>query len=278
MAATFDFRDAEGASLGDVARLDTMATVVDAANLLADFGSRDLLRDRGQRRDEGDERTLVELLVDQIEFADVIVLNKVSAAGPERTAEARRVVRSLNPTARLIEADFCDVPLSSVLRTGLFDFERARCNPLWFRELHGFADHRPETEEYGIASFVYRAPASVPPGATTPTAHGAAAWCDAGQGPFLDRDPADLGAGVQPRRCYDRHQALWPLVGGHAAERLAARSGRARADPPRLARALRRPPPGAGLHRHRPRPRQIAPRSTPALSAAPRGRPESAAA
>ena len=157
VAATFDFRDAEGASLGDVARLDTMVTVVDAANLLADFGSRDLLRDRGQRRDEGDERTLVELLVDQIEFADVIVLNKVSAAGPERTAEARRVIRSLNPTARLIEADFCDVPLSSVLRTGLFNFERARCNPLWFRELHGFADHRPETEEYGIASFVYRA-------------------------------------------------------------------------------------------------------------------------
>ena len=82
----------------------------------------------------------------------------MSAAGPERTAEARRVIRSLNPTARLIEADFCDVPLSSVLRTGLFNFERAQCNPLWFRELHGFADHQPLTEEYGIVFLQVFAP------------------------------------------------------------------------------------------------------------------------
>jgi G3E family GTPase len=157
VAATFDFRDEDGFALGDVARLDTMVTLVDAVNLPADYAGRDLLADRGQRRDETDQRALVELLVDQIEFADVIVLNKVGAAGPDRTAEARRVIRALNPGARLIEADFADVPLGSVLRTGLFDFDRARQSPLWFQELHGFNDHRPETEAYGIASFVYRA-------------------------------------------------------------------------------------------------------------------------
>jgi G3E family GTPase len=157
VAATFDFRDEHGASLGDVARIDTMATVVDAAHLTADFDSRDFLCDRGERRDESDSRSLVELLVDQIEFADVVVLNKVTAAGAARVAEARRIVRSLNPTARLIETDFAELPLGEVLGAGRFDFERARRNPLWFRELHGFRDHAPETEQYGIRSFVYRA-------------------------------------------------------------------------------------------------------------------------
>jgi G3E family GTPase len=157
VAATFDYRDEAGARLADVARLDTMLTVVDAANLTRDFGSRDFLRDRGETRDGDDRRTLVELLVDQIEFADVIVLNKVATAGSERTAAARRIIASLNPDARLIEADFCDVPLASVLDTGLFDFEAARTRPLWVKEMQGFADHVPETEEYGISSFVWRA-------------------------------------------------------------------------------------------------------------------------
>ncbi len=157
VAATFDFRDEDGQSLGDVARLDTMVTVVDAVNLTADFDSRDFLADRGERRDEADDRSLVELLVDQIEFADIVIVNKVEAAGPVRLAEALRIVRSLNPGARIIETDFCKVPLRDVFNTGLFDFEAARRNPLWFRELHGFRDHVPETEEYGISSFVYRA-------------------------------------------------------------------------------------------------------------------------
>jgi G3E family GTPase len=163
VAATFDFRDEDGASLSDVARLDTMVTVVDAATLTRDFDSHDFLRDRGQTRDAEDGRALVELLVDQIEFADVVILNKVGAAGAERTAAARRIVRSLNPSARMIEADFADVPLDAVLDTHRFDFERARRNPTWFRELHGFADHRPETEAYGVESFVYRARAPFHP-------------------------------------------------------------------------------------------------------------------
>jgi G3E family GTPase len=108
-------------------------------------------------RDADDARTLVELLVDQIEFADVVVLNKVAAAGPARTAAARRIIAGLNPGARLIESDFCEVPLASVFDTGLFDFEAARTRPLWVKEMQGFGDHVPETEEYGISSFVWRA-------------------------------------------------------------------------------------------------------------------------
>ena len=157
IAATFDYRDEAGVRLADVARLDTMLTVVDAVNLTRDFESREFLRDRGEVRDAGDARTIVELLVDQIEFADVVVLNKVSAAGPARTAAARRIIAGLNPGARLIETDFCEVPLASVFDTGLFDFEAARTRPLWVKEMNGFADHVPETEEYGISSFVWRA-------------------------------------------------------------------------------------------------------------------------
>ncbi|MFG1427630.1 zinc metallochaperone GTPase ZigA [Roseixanthobacter glucoisosaccharinicivorans] len=157
VAATFEFRDAEGFALSDLARLDTMVTVVDAANLLKDYGSNDFLRDRGEVAGEDDARTLVDLLVDQIEFADTIVLNKISATAPDQIAAARAVIKGLNPKARLIETDFADVPLGEVMGTGRFDFETAHEHPLWYRELHGFADHTPETEEYGVSSFVYRA-------------------------------------------------------------------------------------------------------------------------
>jgi G3E family GTPase len=157
VAATFDFRDAEGNCLGDVARLDTMVTVVDAVNLLADFSSHDFLGDRGESLGQGDTRSLVNLLTEQIEFADVVVLNKVTAAGPERTDAARKIIKALNPVARLIEADHARVPAAAILNTGLFDFDKAHRHPLWAQELYGFADHVPETEEYGIRSFVYRA-------------------------------------------------------------------------------------------------------------------------
>jgi len=157
VAATFEFRDEDGFSLSDVARLDTMVTVVDAANLLRDFGSRDFLRDRGEVAGDEDSRTLVDLLTDQIEFADVIVLNKVSDVAPARRKEVRAVVKALNPDALIIETDQAHVPLKDILGTGRFDFERAHDHPTWFKELNGFRDHVPETEEYGISSFVYRA-------------------------------------------------------------------------------------------------------------------------
>ncbi len=157
VAATFDFRDAAGDSLSDVARLDTMVTVVDAVNLTRDFSSHDFIADRGESLGEEDHRTLVDLLTDQMEFADVIVLNKATEAGPLRLDQARKIVRALNPEARLIETDFGRVAPEAIFDTGLFDFDKAHMHPMWAKELYGFADHVPETEEYGISSFVYRA-------------------------------------------------------------------------------------------------------------------------
>ncbi|OEC97743.1 MULTISPECIES: GTP-binding protein [unclassified Rhizobium] len=157
VATTFEFRDEDGSSLSDVARLDTMVTVVDAANLLADYGSTDFLAGRGETAGEGDNRTIVDLLVEQIEFADVVILNKVGSATAEQRDAARKIIVGLNPDARLIEADFGAVEPAEVLGTGRFDIDRAETHPLWYKELHGFKDHVPETEEYGIRSFVYRA-------------------------------------------------------------------------------------------------------------------------
>ncbi len=157
VATTFEFRDEDGSSLSDVARLDTMVTVVDAANLLADYGSTDFLADRGETAGDGDNRTIVDLLVEQIEFADVVILNKVGSATAEQRDAARKIIVGLNPDARLIEADFGAVEPVEVLGTGRFDIDRAETHPLWYKELHGFKDHVPETEEYGIRSFVYRA-------------------------------------------------------------------------------------------------------------------------
>ncbi|MDO9127370.1 MAG: zinc metallochaperone GTPase ZigA [Parvibaculum sp.] len=157
VAATFDFRDEAGESLGDVARLDTMVTVVDAANLLKDYASADFLRDRGESLGEDDNRSLVNLLVEQIEFANVIVLNKVDASTPRDLELARSIIRALNADAEIVETNFARAPLARILDTGLFDFEKAQQHPLWYKELFGFAEHTPESEEYGIRSFVYRA-------------------------------------------------------------------------------------------------------------------------
>ncbi len=157
VAATFEFRDEFGESLADVARLDCMVSVVDAVNLLGDFSSHDFLADRGETLGDEDNRSLVDLLTDQIEFADVIILNKTTDAGPDRVRAARTIIQALNPDARVIEADYAKVPSDQVFNTGLFDFDKAHEHPLWAKELYGFADHVPETEEYGVRSFVYRA-------------------------------------------------------------------------------------------------------------------------
>ncbi|MEM7652287.1 MAG: GTP-binding protein, partial [Pseudomonadota bacterium] len=156
-AATFDFRDEEGVSLSDVARLDTMVTVVDAVNLLRDYSSHDFLRDRGETMGEEDDRTLVHLLTDQIEFADVVILNKVADALPDQVDAARKIIRSLNADADIIETNHSNVSSDAILDTGLFDYEKAHEHPMWAKELYGFADHVPETEEYGVTSYVYRA-------------------------------------------------------------------------------------------------------------------------
>lgn len=163
VAATFDFRDEDGQSLSDVARLDTMVTVVDAVNLLADFSSHDFLTDRGESLGEEDDRSLVSLLTEQIEFADVVILNKVTDAGPVQTDNARKIIRALNADAKIIETDHSDVPAERILDTGLFDFETAHEHPMWAKELYGFANHTPEDEEYGIDSFAYHARAPFDP-------------------------------------------------------------------------------------------------------------------
>ncbi|MBB3342766.1 GTP-binding protein [Luteimonas sp. RC10] len=155
VAATFAVRDADGASLADVARLDTMVTVVDGVGFLEDFGSAEQLVDRGLEAGPDDARALVDLLVEQVEFADVVVIAKCDLAGPERIARVRAVVRALNRDAHIVESRHGDVPPAELLDTGRFDFERAQRAPGWLQALRG--EHTPETEEYGIGSFVYRA-------------------------------------------------------------------------------------------------------------------------
>jgi G3E family GTPase len=155
VAATFAVRDDKGFSLSDVARLDTMVTVVDAAMLLGDFCSTQYLRDRGESLGEDDQRAIVDLVTDQLEFADVIVLNKIDRASPEQRRNSIALIKALNPTAHIIEAEFGHVPLEEILDTRRFDFEHAQEAAGWAREMRG--EHTPETDAYGISSFVYRA-------------------------------------------------------------------------------------------------------------------------
>lgn len=163
VAATFSFRDEHGESLGDVSQIDTMVTVVDAVNLLSDYSSSDLLSHRGETAGEGDDRSLVALLVEQIEFADVVIVNKASEVSAEQLAIVKKVVASLNGDARIVEADYGKVDLNQVVGTGLYDEEQSEQHPLWLKELYDFASHRPESEEYGVESFVYRARAPFDP-------------------------------------------------------------------------------------------------------------------
>ncbi|MEV4783061.1 GTP-binding protein [Burkholderia sp. LMU1-1-1.1] len=154
VAATFDFEDENGDSLNHVSRIDTMVTVVDAFNLLKDYHSTDFLAQRGESAGEGDDRTLAALLSEQIEFANVIVVSKSDLVSPAQLAEVRAVVKALNPTATIVHAEKGNVPLHTILGTGKFDLEQASRMAGWARELAG--DHMPETEEYGIDSFVLR--------------------------------------------------------------------------------------------------------------------------
>ena len=155
VAATFDFEDEDGVSLNQVAQIDCMVTVVDCANILADFGSEDTLEQRGETAGEGDDRQLANLLTEQIEFANVIVLNKVDMVDAAERVRVLALIRALNPGARVIETNQSVVPLAAIMGTGLFDLQQAANMPGWAQELAGV--HVPETEEYGISSFVYRA-------------------------------------------------------------------------------------------------------------------------
>lgn len=157
VAQTFTYVDeATGIDLTRFARLDTMVTVVDALNFFRDFGSMDTLQDRDLNEDEpNDHRTIVNLLTDQVEFADVIVLNKTDQVDKAQLNRLVGVLRKLNATAKIIPAQYGRIELKDILHTHKFDFERAAGAAGWIRELEN--EHTPETEEYGISSFVFRA-------------------------------------------------------------------------------------------------------------------------
>ena len=154
VAETFTFADEQGESLSALARLDTLVTVVDARNFLTDYCSRDELRDRGVGLDENDSRDLVQLLVDQVEFANVLVITKTDLVAAPDVAYLEAILRKLNPTASIMQGTQGRVPVSALLGTKLFDMDHAASHPGWLAEAPG--THVPESEEYGIVSRVFR--------------------------------------------------------------------------------------------------------------------------
>lgn len=154
VAETFTFEDEEGNSLSDLAELDTMVTVVDAGNFMKDFGSWDDLTDRNMGLDNDDDRNIVDLLVDQVEFANVIVINKTDLISPYELEQLDQIIRRLNPTAEIVYSTESRVPLSAILGTGLFQLAEAEGMPKWLVVPRG--QEQTETEEYGISSFVYK--------------------------------------------------------------------------------------------------------------------------
>jgi len=153
VAETFTFADDNNASLGDVARLDTMVTVVDAVNFVKDYEAADYLSQTAENLGEEDERSVADLLVEQVEFADVILISKTDLVTSVEVVHLTAILKNLNTSARIIPISHGDVNVTDVLSTGLFDFELAQQAPGWLKELRG--EHVPETQEYGIASFSY---------------------------------------------------------------------------------------------------------------------------
>jgi G3E family GTPase len=155
VAETFTFEDNLGRSLSDMTRLDTMVTVVDALNFIREQAKSDFLKDRNLAISQDDERSIADLLLDQVEFADVIVVNKADLVSPEELDKLEMLLRQLNTEAKILRAEHGKIPLNRVLDTKLFNFDRAAQAPGWLKQLNG--EHVPETEEYGIQNFVYRA-------------------------------------------------------------------------------------------------------------------------
>jgi G3E family GTPase len=155
VAETFTFADETGTSLSNFARLDTMVTVVDAYNFLRDYNDGESLHERGVALDDTDERNIVDLLVEQVEFANVIVLNKVDLVQPDELSFLKALISKFNPDARQIVATHGKIETAEILNTGLFDFQKSAENPGWLWEVRG--EHIPETDQYGISSLVFRA-------------------------------------------------------------------------------------------------------------------------
>ena len=155
VAETFTFEDEDGLSLSDVARLDTMVTVVDAVNFLNDYDEAKQLQDTGESLGEEDERSVADLLVDQVEFADVLLISKTDLIDSAKLDRLIAILKTLNTRAKIIPIANGNVNINDILDTQLFDFEQAEAAPGWMKEMRG--EHIPETEEYGISSFVYQA-------------------------------------------------------------------------------------------------------------------------
>ena len=155
VAETFTFEDEEGSSLSEVSRLDTMVSVVDASNFMKDYGSWDDLTDRNIALNEEDKRNIVDLLVDQVEFANVIIVNKIDLVSDSDVEQVNIILCKLNPTARILHATNGQVDLSQVMGTGLYSVEESQSRSDWLSVPRG--QEETETEEYGITSFVYRA-------------------------------------------------------------------------------------------------------------------------
>lgn len=155
VAETFTFADEEGVSLSDIAKLDTLVTVVDAVNFLRDYDEAKSLQETGESLGEEDERSVADLLVDQVEFADVLLISKTDMVEASEIERLQAILRSLNTRARIYPIANGEVDVELVLDTGLFDFEQAQLAPGWLQEMRG--EHVPETEEYGISSFTYSA-------------------------------------------------------------------------------------------------------------------------
>ncbi len=155
VAETFQFENEQGRSLSAVARLDTMVTVIDAVNFLKDYREAEDLQARGLGIGEADERTITDLLIDQVEFANVLILNKADLVSGAELAELSAIMAKLNPDARCLQAQQGRVDLRAILDTKLFDFEQASQSAGWMKTLRG--EESSESDEYGIASFVYRA-------------------------------------------------------------------------------------------------------------------------
>ena len=155
VAETFTFEDENGVSLSDVSKLDTMVTVVDAVNFLKDYDEAKYLQDVGESLGEDDERSVADLLVDQVEFADVILISKTDLVDKSDINKLTTILKTLNTSAEIIPISNGNVNINEILNTGLFNFEHAQQAPGWLKEING--EHIPETEEYGISSFVYEA-------------------------------------------------------------------------------------------------------------------------
>ena len=155
IAETFTFEHEDGQSLADIARLDTLVTVVDAVNFLADFEAAQDLAERGESLGEDDERSVADLLIEQVEFCDVLIVSKTDLVTSQQLQRLSAILRRLNSRARIIHADNGKVALTQILNTGLFNFEQAQQASGWLTELRG--GHKPETEEYGISSFAFTA-------------------------------------------------------------------------------------------------------------------------